>query len=83
MEDLVEDLMVVVMMIKRIRMRLEVEVRTRGETILIISMIKEEEDKDLEEEASVKNGFTKEKKGIKHLNVSSAKEGKIKEKNAK
>ena len=60
MEDLVDDLMVVVMMIKRTRMRLEVVVRTKGEIIPIISMIrtikikqKEVEDKDLEEEASV------------------------------
>ena len=39
-EDLVNDLIVVVMMIKGIRMKLEVEIITRGETILIVSMIK-------------------------------------------
>ena len=39
--------------------------------------IKEEEakDKDLNEEASVGNVFTIEKKGIEHLNVSNTKEG--------
>ena len=40
MEDLVDDLMVVVMMIKRTRMRLEVVFITIGEIIPIISMIK-------------------------------------------
>ena len=84
MEDLVDNHMVVIMMIKRTRMRLEVEVRTKGEKISIISMIrtikiKEEEakDKDLEEEASMRNIFTMEKKGIEHLNDLNAKEGKI------
>ncbi|MFA1663063.1 hypothetical protein ACDX32_27305, partial [Klebsiella quasipneumoniae] len=64
-------------------------VRTRVETISIISMIRtieireeEAEDKDLEEEASVGNVFTAEKKGIKHLNVPSAKEGQMKEQRA-
>ena len=64
MEDLVNDLMVAIMMINGIRMKLEVAVRTRGKTIPIVFMIntieiKEEEveDKDLEEEASVKNCF--------------------------
>ena len=77
-----DDLMKVIMMIKRRRMRLQVVVRTRGETIPIISMIRtieikeeEAEDKDLEEEASVGNVFTMEKKGIEHLNVPSTKEG--------
>ena len=58
--DLVDDLMEVKMMTRRIRMRLELVVRARGETITIISMIRiieirEEEanDKDLEEEAYV------------------------------
>ena len=81
-EDLLDKIIVVVMMIKRIRMRLEVVVRTTRETISIVSMIRtieirEEEvkDKDLEEEASVENVFTTEKKDIEHLNVPSAKEG--------
>ena len=39
-EDLVDDLMVVVMMIKGIRMKLEVVVKNRGEIIPIISMVK-------------------------------------------
>ena len=80
MEDLMDDLMEVVMMIKRIRMRLEVAIRAREKIISIISMIKiieireeEVEDKDLEEEASVGNVFTPEK-DIKHLNVLNAKE---------
>ena len=61
-EDLVDNLLVVIMMIKRTRMRLELVVKYRGETISIISMIKiikigeeEVEDKDLEEEAYVGN----------------------------
>ena len=82
-EDLVDDLMVVIMIIIRTRMRLEVAIKTIGETILVISMIRiieiieqEVEDKDLEEEASMGNVFTMEKKkGIEHLNVPSAKEG--------
>ena len=43
--------------------------------------IKEEEakKKDLEEEASMGNVFTMEKKGIENLNVPSTKEGQIKE----
>ena len=87
---IVEDLIVVIMMNKRIRMGLEVEVRIRGETISIISMIRtiqireeEAEEKDLEEEASMGNVFTTVKKGIEHLNVPSAKEGKIEEQKAK
>ena len=71
-------------------MRLEVVVRTRGETISIISMIRtmeireeEEEDKDLEEEASMGNVSTMKKKGIEHLNVPSAKEGQIEEQKAR
>ena len=77
-----DDLMVVIMMIKRTRMTLEVVVITRGETITVISMIRkieireeEVEDKDLEEEASMGNVFTVEKKGIECLNVPSSKEG--------
>ena len=86
MEDLVDDLMVVVMMIKRKRMRLDVVVRTKGETIPIISMIRtieireeEVEEKDLEEEASMGNVFTIEKKGIENLNIPNANKGYIKE----
>ena len=82
MEYLVDDLMLAIMIIKRARMRLEVEVRTKGEIILIISMIRtidirEEEvgDNDMEEEVSMGNFFTMEKKGIEHLNVPSMKEG--------
>ena len=82
MEDLIEDLMVAIMMIRRIRMRLEVVVITIGETITTISMIitieiREEEvdDKDLDDEASVGNVFIVEKKRIKCLNVPSTKEG--------
>lgn len=63
-------------------MRLVVANRTRGEIIPIISMIitieireEEEEDKDLEEEASVENVFILKKKGIENLRVPSAKEG--------
>ena len=89
MADLADDLMVVVMMMRRTRMRLEVEFITRGEIILLISMIKiieireeEAKDKDLEEEASVGNVFTMEKKGIEHLNIISAKEGWIGEQKA-
>ena len=69
-EDLVDDLMEAKMMIRRTRMRLEVAIRTRGEIIPVISMIRtieireeEENDKDMEEEASVENVFTMEKKG--------------------
>ena len=85
-EDLADDLMEVVMMIKRIRMRLEVVIKTKEEIIPIVSMIRtieireeEAEDKDLEEEAFVGNVFTAKKKGIGHLNVPSTKEGQIKE----
>ena len=82
MEDLVDDLMVAVMMIKRTRMRLEVVVKTRGKKNLIISMIRtiesreeEAKEKDLEEEAFVENVFTAGKKGIEHLNLPNTKEG--------
>ena len=64
MGDLVDNLMVVIMMIRRIRMSLEVIVRTKVETTPIISMIRtieikeeEAEDKNLEEEASMGNFF--------------------------
>ena len=77
-----DNLMVVIMMIKRTRMRLEVVIRTRGEIIPIISIIRtieireeEVEDKDLEEEAFVGNVFIVKKKGIEHLNVPRTKEG--------
>ena len=80
-EDLVDDLMVVIMMIKRTRMKLELVVRTRGEKISIISIIRtieikeeEAEDKDLEEEASMGIIFTLGKKYIEHLNVPSVEE---------
>ena len=80
MEDLVNDLMVVVMMIRRTRMRMEISVKTR-EIILITSMIRtieireeEVEEKNLEEENSLGNVFTMEKKGIEHLNVPNTKE---------
>ena len=70
-EDLEDGLMEVKMMNKITRMKLEVALRTRRESIPIISMIKiieireeEVEDKDLEEEASIGNVFTVEKKGI-------------------
>ena len=77
-----EDLMEVVMMIKRTRMRKEVAIKTKGGKFSIVSKIRiieikdeEVEEKDLEEEASVGNVFTMEKKGIEHLNFPSAKEG--------
>ena len=80
-EDLVDDLMVAIMVMKRIRMRLEVIVRTKGEIILIISIIRtivikveELEDKDLYKEASMGNIFIAEK-GIENFNVPNAKEG--------
>ena len=86
MEVLEGDLMEAIMIIRRTRMRLEVVVRTRGEIIQIIPMIKtikireeEVEEKDLEEEASMGNIYTMEKKGIDHLNVLSTKEGMIDE----
>ena len=79
-EGLVDDHMEDIMMIRRSRMRIEVAAKTRGEIIPIVSMIKiieireeEVEGKDLEEEASVGNVFTMEKKGIEHLNVPGAK----------
>ena len=81
-EDLADSLMEAIMMIRRRRMRLVVAVRTNGEINQIISLIRtteireeEVEDKDLEEEATVGNIFTMEKKGIEHLNVPSTKEG--------
>ena len=79
-----DGLMEAKMMVKRARMRLEVIVKTRGETIQILPMIKtieikeeEEEGKELEEEAFMEIVFTAMKKGIKNLNVFSAKEGMI------
>ena len=83
MEDLADDLMVVIMMIRRTRMRLEVVVKTKGEIIPIISMIRaieireeeEAKEKDMEEEAFVENVFIAEKKGIKNLNIPNTKEG--------
>ena len=73
MEDLGDDLMEAVMLIIRTRMKLEIEIRTKGKKIPFISMIKtieikEEEarDKDLEEEASMGNVFTREKEGMEH-----------------
>ena len=61
---------------------MEVAIRTRGEKIPIISMIKtieikeeEVEDKDLEEEISMGNVLTMEKKGKEHLNILNTKEG--------
>ena len=89
-EDLVDGLIEAKVLIKRTRMRLEEVARARGEIIQIISMIRttkireeEEEGKELEEEASVKIVSTAMKKGIKHLNVLSAKEGMIEEMNGK
>ena len=80
MEDLVDGHMEIKMKIQKRRMR-PVVVRIREETIPIISKIRiieireeEEEDKDLEEEASVEHVFTMEKKVIGNLNVLSAKE---------
>ena len=52
-EDLENDLMEAVMMVKRTSMRLEVTIKTRGETIPIISMMKTIEIR--EEEADVKD----------------------------
>ena len=86
MEDLADGLMEAKMMIRRIRMRLKVAARTIWDIIPIVSMIRaieireeEVEDKDLEEEAFMGNGFTTEKKGILNLNVTTTKEGHIKE----
>ena len=71
-------------------MRLEVVARTRGEITQIVSMIRiikireeEEEGKDLEEEAFVEIISTTMKKGIKNLNVLSAKVGMIEEMNGR
>ena len=72
MEDLVENLIKVVMIVRRIRMRLEVVVRTRRETIQIVF---DKEGKELEEDALAENISTAMKKGIDYLNVLSAKEG--------
>ena len=90
MDDLVDSLVEAKMMIRRTRMRLEVVVKTRGETIQIILMIRrieireeEEEDKELEEEASVEIVSTTMKKGIEHLNVLSTKERMIEEMNGR
>ena len=82
MEDLEDDLMEAEMMNKRIRMRLEVVARTRREITQIVS-IKEEEGKELEEEASVEIVSIAMKKGIEHLNFLSAKEGMIEEMNGR
>ena len=78
MEDLADDLMEILMMIRRTRMRLEVVIRTKGEIIPFISMIRiieireeEAEDKDPDDEASLGNVFTIEKKNIENLNVPS------------
>ena len=82
--------MEVEMMIKRVRMRLVVVVRTRREITQIVSMIRiikireeEEEEKELEEEAFVEIVSAATKKGIKHLNVLSTKEGMIEEMNGR
>ena len=90
MEDLEDDLMEAEMMTKRTRMRLEVVARTRGEITQIVSMIriieikeKEEEGKELEEEAFVEIVSIAMKKGIEHLNVLNAKEGMIEEMNGR
>ena len=79
MDDLVDGHMVIEMKIQKIRMR-PVAVRISEEIIPIASRIRiieireeEEEDKDLEEVASVEHVFTVEKKVIGHLNVLSAK----------
>ena len=81
-EDPTNGHMEVKMMTERKRMRPTTIVKTRGEIILMISMIKkieikeeEVEDKDMEEDASVGNVLTTEKKGIENLNVLSVKEG--------
>ena len=78
------------MMIKRTRLRLEVVAQNRGEITQIVSKIKiieiieeEEEDKEMEEEASVEIFSTATKKGIKHLNVLSTKEGILEEMNGR
>ena len=88
-EDLVDGHMVAEMKIQKRRTR-PVAVRISEETIPIISKIKiieireeEEEDKDLEEEASVEHVFTVEKKVIGHSNVLNAKEEQTGEMKAK
>lgn len=80
MEDLADGHTVAETKIRKRRMR-PVVVRISEETIPIVSRIRiieireeEEEDKDLEEEASVEHVFTVAKKVIGHLNVLSAKE---------
>ena len=90
MEDLEDNLMEAEVMTKRTRMRLEVVARTKGEITQIIFMIKiieireeEEEDKELEEEASMEIVSTAMKKGIGHYNILSAKEGMIEEMNGR
>ena len=90
MEDLVDGLMEAKMMIRRTRTRLELVARTIGEITQIISMIRiveireeEEEGKELEDEAFVEIVSIAMKKGIKHLNVLSAKEGMIEETNGR
>ena len=88
MEDLEDDLTEAAMMTRRTRMRLEVVAKNRGKISQIVSMsttiaIREEEGKKLEEEASMEIVSTTMKKGIKHLNVLSAKEGMIEEMNGR
>ena len=90
MEDLEDNLIEAKMMTRRTRMRLEVVARIRGEITQIVSMIRiieireeEEEGKEMEEEASVEIVSTAMKKGIKHLNVLSTKEGMIEEMNGR
>ena len=85
-EDLADGLMEAKMMFKRTRMRLEVVAKTKGEITQIISMIKIIEVREEEEEGkevSVEIFSTAMKKGIKHLNVLSAKEGMIEEMNGR
>ena len=75
-EDLVDGHMVAEMKIRKSRMR-PVTVKIREEIIStrVIEIIEEEEeDKDLEEEASVEHVFTVEKKVIGHSNVLNAKD---------
>ena len=88
-EDLVDGHMVAEIKIRKRRMRL-VAVRISEEIIPIASRIiiieireEEEEDKDMEEAASVEHVFTVEKKVIGYLNVLSAKEEQIGEMKAR
>ena len=84
MEDMAEGLMEAKMIIRRTRIRQAVVFRTRGEEIPFIFVIRtkeireeEEEGRKMEEQVFVENGFTIEKKNIKHLNVPGDKEGQI------